>query len=123
MKLSELFATLDKKGKAKVINQVDDRQIQSTFILKELANVLNSIEKSTMGSDSQDDFDNLFYHIDLNSTKIGRTNKDRNDLVLKIFTALDEIDFDLDNNEGDVLGVAYEYLIAQFAAGAVQKEC
>lgn len=121
LKPSELFTNLAKKGNAKVINQDDEEQIQSTFILEDLANVLNSIEKSTMGSESQDDFDNLFYDIDLNSTKIGRTTKDRNDVIVKILTALDEIDFDLDNTEGDVLGDAYEYLIAQFAAGAGQK--
>jgi len=121
LKPSELFTNIAKKGNAKVINQDDEEQIQSTFILEDLANVLNSIEKSTMGSESEDDFDNLFYDIDLNSTKIGRTTKDRNDVIVKILTALDEIDFDLDNTEGDVLGDAYEYLIGQFAAGAGQK--
>jgi type I restriction enzyme M protein len=121
LKPSELFTNIAKKGNAKVINEDDEEQIQSTFILEDLANVLNSIEKSTMGSESQDDFDNLFYDIDLNSTKIGRTTKDRNDVIVKIITALDEIDFDLENTEGDVLGDAYEYLIGQFAAGAGQK--
>lgn len=121
LKPSELFSNLAKKGNAKVINEEDEEQIQSTFILEELDTVLKSIEKSTMGTDSQDDFDNLFYDIDLNSTKIGRTTKDRNDVIVKILTALNEIDFDLDNTEGDVLGDAYEYLIAQFAAGAGQK--
>lgn len=121
LKPSELFSALAKKGNAKVINQDDEEQIQSTFILEDLANVLSSIEKSTMGSESQDDFDNLFYDIDLNSTKIGRTTKDRNDVIVKILTSLDEIDFDLDNTEGDVLGDAYEYLIAKFAEGAGQK--
>lgn len=119
LKPSELFTNLAKKGNAKVINQDDEEQIQSTFILEDLANVLNSIEKSTMGSESQDDFDNLFYDIDLNSTKIGRTTKDRNDVIVKILTALDEIEFDLE--KGDVIGDAYEYLIGQFAAGAGQK--
>ncbi|MFK7100945.1 type I restriction-modification system subunit M [Flavobacterium oreochromis] len=121
LKPSELFSNLAKKGNAKIVNEDDEEQIQSTFILEDLANVLNSIEKSTMGSESQDDFDNLFYDIDLNSTKIGRTTKDRNDVIVKILTALDEIDFDLANTEGDVLGDAYEYLIGQFAAGAGQK--
>jgi type I restriction enzyme M protein len=121
LKPSELFTNIAKKGNAKVINEDDEEQIQSTFILEDLANVLNNIEKSTMGSESQDDFDNLFYDIDLNSTKIGRTTKDRNDVIVKIITALDEIDFDLENTEGDVLGDAYEYLIGQFAAGAGQK--
>lgn len=121
LKPSELFSNLAKKGNAKIIHADDEEQIQSTFILEDLANVLNAIEKSTMGSESQDDFDNLFYDIDLNSTKIGRTTKDRNDVIVKILTALNEIDFDLDNTDGDVLGDAYEYLIAQFAAGAGQK--
>jgi type I restriction enzyme M protein len=121
LKPSELFSNLAKKGNAKIINEDDEEQIQSTFILEDLATVLNSIEKSTMGSESEDDFDNLFYDIDLNSTKIGRTTKDRNDVIVRILTALDAIDFDLDNTESDVLGDAYEYLIAQFAAGAGQK--
>lgn len=118
---AELFSSLAKKGNAKVINEADEEQIQSTFILEDLDNVLKSIEKSTMGADSQDDFDNLFYDIDLNSTKIGRTAKDRNDVIVKILTSLNEIDFDLDNTDGDVLGDAYEYLIAKFAEGAGQK--
>jgi type I restriction enzyme M protein len=121
LKPSELFSNLAKKGNAKIINEDDEEQIQSTFILEDLATVLNSIEKSTMGSESEDDFDNLFYDIDLNSTKIGRTTKDRNDVIVRILTALDAIDFDLDNTKSDVLGDAYEYLIAQFAAGAGQK--
>lgn len=121
LKPSELFSSVAKKGNAKVIDEDDEEQIQSTFILEELANVLSNIEKSTMGHDSQDDFDNLFYDIDLNSTKLGRTVKDRNNVIVKIITALNDIDFDLENTEGDVLGDAYEYLIGQFAAGAGQK--
>ncbi len=121
LKPSELFGNLAKKGNAKVINDADEEQIQSTFILEDLDNVLKGIEKSTMGSDSQDDFDNLFYDMDLNSTKIGRTAKDRNDVIVKILNSLNEIDFDLDNTDGDVLGDAYEYLIAKFAEGAGQK--
>jgi type I restriction enzyme M protein len=34
---------------------------------------------------------------------------------------LDEIDFDLENTDSDVLGDAYEYLIGQFASGAGKK--
>lgn len=94
---------------------------EETFILEDLARILSNIEKSTMGTESEDDFDNLFYDIDLNSTKIGRTVADRNKVIVKIVTALNAIDFDLDNTEGDVLGDAYEYLIGQFAAGAGQK--
>jgi type I restriction enzyme M protein len=121
LKPSELFSSLAKKGNAKIGDEENKEQAQSIFILEDLANVLSSIEKSTMGTDSEDDFDGLFYDLDLNSTKLGRTVKDRNAVIVKIIGSLNEIDFDLDNTEGDILGDAYEYLIAQFAAGAGQK--
>ena len=121
LKPSELFSSLAKKGNAKIEDEDNEEQAQSIFILEDLANVLSSIEKSTMGTDSEDDFDELFYDLDLNSTKLGRTVKDRNAVIVKIIGSLNEIDFDLDNTEGDILGDAYEYLIAQFAAGAGQK--
>lgn len=121
LKPSELFSSLAKKGNAKIEDEENEEQAQSIFILEDLANVLSSIEKSTMGTESEDDFDGLFYDLDLNSTKLGRTVKDRNAVIVKIIGSLNEIDFDLDNTEGDILGDAYEYLIAQFAAGAGQK--
>lgn len=115
---SELFSNLVKKGNA---NSGDSEEAVEVFILDDLEKVLRNIERSTMGSESQDDFDNLFYDIDLNSQKIGKTPNDRNSLVIKIMTSLDAIDFDLGNLESDVLGDAYEYLIAKFAEGAGQK--
>jgi type I restriction enzyme M protein len=35
---------------------------------------------------------------------------------------LDEIDFDLENTDSDVLGDAYEYLIDSFAAALEKKQ-
>ncbi len=91
------------------------------FILDDLANNLRAIEQSTLGTDSADDFANLFSEVDLNSTKLGNTADDRNKLINKVLIHLDEIDFDLSNSESDVLGDAYEYMIAKFAAGAGKK--
>jgi len=121
LKPSDLFRSLAEKGNSKKTQHDNDEESEETFILEDLQRILSNIEKSTMGSESEEDFDNLFYDIDLNSTKIGRTVGDRNKVIVKIITALNAIDFDLDNTEGDVLGDAYEYLIAQFAAGAGQK--
>jgi type I restriction-modification system DNA methylase subunit len=42
-------------------------------------------------------------------------------LIVKVLVHLDEIDFDLENTDSDVLGDAYEYLIGQFASGAGKK--
>lgn len=89
--------------------------------IEELEKTLNNIESSTMGSESEDDFGNLFEDLDLNSTKLGKTVDDRERLITKIINHLDKIDFEIENIESDILGDAYEYLIAQFASGAGKK--
>lgn len=111
LKPSELFSVLAAKGNS-------DIESESNYILEDLQAVLNHIEQSTMGTESEEDFNALFEDLDLNSTKIGRTVGARNEIIVKILTHLDKIDFKLDEIDSDVLGDAYEYLIAKFAAGA-----
>lgn len=112
LKPSELFHAIAKRGNGNG---------KKKFILDDLTNILNNIEQSTMGTDSEDDFDKLFEDLDLTSTKLGRTESEKNELISKVLSHLDEIDFQLENTELDVLGDAYEYLIAQFASGAGKK--
>ena len=116
---------IDEVGYALSPNQLFHRMATRAkagdFILDDLANNLRAIEQSTLGNDSADDFANLFSEVDLNSTKLGNTADDRNKLINKVLIHLDEIDFDLSNSESDVLGDAYEYMIAKFAAGAGKK--
>ena len=112
LKPSELFSTLAKRGNSGGQHQ---------FILGDLANVLTSIEQSTMGSESEDDFGNLFEDLDLTSSKLGKTEDAKNELIVKVLTHLEGIDFDLENSDSDILGDAYEYLIGQFASGAGKK--
>ena len=64
---------------------------------------------------------NLFEDLDLTSSKLGKTVKEKNEIVAKVLSHLDAIDFNLSDTEGDVLGDAYEYLIGQFASGAGKK--
>ena len=109
---SELFSQLAKRGNSGGKHQ---------FILGDLAKVLTHIEQSTMGSESEEDFGNLFEDLDLTSSKLGKSENDKNELIVKVLSHLDEIDFDLENTESDVLGDAYEYLIGQFASGAGKK--
>ena len=90
-------------------------------IIEELETILNNIEQSTMGSESADDFGNLFEDLDLTSSKLGKTVDDRNTLISKVIGHLDKIDFETEDLESDILGDAYEYLIAQFASGAGKK--
>ena len=74
-----------------------------------------------MGTESEDDFVNLFEDLDLNSTKLGRSPEARNEIIVRVLSHLDAIDFELSNSESDVLGDAYEYMIGQFASGAGKK--
>ena len=116
LKPSELFSAVAKKGLRTSENDNPDN-----FILEELTQILNHIEQSTMGTESEDDFNKLFEDLDLTSTKLGRTEQAKNDLISKILGHLDRIDFKLEDSESDLLGDAYEYLIGQFASGAGKK--
>ena len=114
LKPSELFSQIAKRGNS-------DSENSDNFILEDLTAILNNVQQSTLGTDSEDDFDHLFEDLDLTSTKLGRTEKAKNDLIVKVLSHLDKIDFQLESLEADVLGDAYEYLIAQFASGAGKK--
>lgn len=107
---SELFSQIAKRGSK-----------PGQFILADLTTILNNIQRSTMGTESESDFDHLFEDLDLTSTKLGRTEEAKNALIAKVLTHLDEINFMLDEANADVLGDAYEYLIGQFASGAGKK--
>ena len=114
LKPSELFSEVAKRGNS-------DVEGENNFILEDLQKILNNIQLSTMGTDSEEDFDHLFEDMDLNSTKLGKTPEARNEIIAKVLSHLDKIDFKLEQTELDVLGDAYEYLIGQFASGAGKK--
>ena len=110
----ELFSAITAKGNANL-------EEESNFILDDLNSILNNIEQSTMGTESEDDFNKLFEDLDLASTKLGRSPNARNSLIASILSHLEKIDFGLAESDSDVLGDAYEYLIGQFASGAGKK--
>ena len=85
LKPSELFHRVAAKGSQKTDN----------FILEDLTAVLKHIEASTMGHDSEDDFEGLFEDLDLGSPKLGKTENQKNELIAKVLVHLDQIDFRL----------------------------
>ena len=111
LKPNELFSAVAARGNGDTNN----------FILEDLTTILRNIEASTMGHESEDDFEDLFSDIDLTSKKLGRTEEQKNTLIAKVLAHLDNINFELKNHDRDVLGDAYEYLIAQFASNAGKK--
>ena len=122
LKPEELFTEVAKRGMGSNADDVENfDESKTNFILEDLQKILTNIQLSTMGTDSEEDFDNLFEDMDLNSTKLGKTPDARNAIIAKVLTHLDKIDFKLEHTELDVLGDAYEYLIGQFASGAGKK--
>lgn len=115
LKPSELFSEISKRGNSTSENGEND------FILEDLIRILRNIENSTTGTKSEDDFIGLFEDLDLTHPKLWRTEEQKNELISKVLSHLDKIDFKLEDTEIDVIGDAYEYLIAQFASGAGKK--
>ena len=114
LKPSELFSVIAKRGKT-------DNNDKSNFILDDLTSILRNIEASTMNTESEEDYIDLFEDLDLTSSKLGKNADDKNTLIVAVLELLDKIDFRLQDTESDVLGDAYEYLIGQFASGAGKK--
>lgn len=122
LKPEELFTAVAKRGMGENADELENfDETKTNFILEDLQKILTNIQLSTMGTESEEDFDNLFEDMDLNSTKLGKNPDSRNAIIAKVLTHLDKIDFKLEHTELDVLGDAYEYLIGQFASGAGKK--
>ncbi|MGH7203343.1 MAG: type I restriction-modification system subunit M [Candidatus Levyibacteriota bacterium] len=114
LKPTELFSYLVKKGNGEF-------KEQETFVIEDLQNVLNAIEQTSRGTASEDDFSGLFDDVDLTSSKLGKSENKKNEVIVQVLTLLSGIDFKLEDHKSDLLGDAYEYLIGEFAAGAGKK--
>ena len=90
-------------------------------IINDLRQAFNQITNSAQGTESEDDFDSLFDDVDLDNKRLGDKDKDRNKKISTVLLLLNDIDFELDKDETDILGDAYEYLIGQFASEAGKK--
>ncbi|MGM5630911.1 type I restriction-modification system subunit M [Apibacter raozihei] len=97
-------------------NVTELARTQNGDLLETLQKGFRYIENDSFESS----FKGLFSEINLNSEKLGKTPKERNDKLCKVITKIAEgiADFSTDT---DTLGDAYEYLIGKFAAGSGKK--
>lgn len=97
-------------------NVIELARTQDDDLLETLQKGFRYIENESF----ETTFKGLFSEINLNSEKLGKTSKERNDKLCKIITKIAEgiADFSTDT---DTLGDAYEYLIGKFAAGSGKK--
>ncbi|MBN9331262.1 type I restriction-modification system subunit M [Comamonas sp.] len=91
-----------------------------------LARVFANIERSAMGSDSEDDLKGLFDDLDVNSSKLGPTVARRNEKLVKLLDAIGDLPLASGESGGngfadntiDLFGDAYEYLMQMYASTA-----
>lgn len=85
----------------------------------ELKDIFNDIESSANGYPSEPDIKGLFADFDTTSTRLGNTVENKNRTLAKIIKGIEELDFgDFEDNEIDLFGDAYEFLISNYAANA-----
>lgn len=95
--------------------------VANNFDIEQLSAAINKVEESTLGTDAQEDFDDLFADMDLTSSRLGNNVSARTKLIAKVMMNLSELPFVHSELEIDMLGDAYEYMIGQFAATAGKK--
>ncbi|MFV0558628.1 MAG: type I restriction-modification system subunit M [Enterococcus sp.] len=91
------------------------------FSVEHLSMAIGKLTQSTIGAESEDDFNHLFDDMDLESSRLGNSVPARSALIAKVMLAIDQIEMDYADADIDILGDAYEYLIGQFAASAGKK--
>lgn len=85
----------------------------------DLAHIFAAIESSANGYPSEQDIRGLFADFDTTSTRLGNTVTEKNNRLAKVLKRVAELDFgDFHNNQIDLFGDAYEFLISNYAANA-----
>lgn len=81
--------------------------------------IFNSIESSANGYPSEKDIKGLFADFDTTSTRLGNTVEDKNSRLAAVIKGVAGLDFgDFEDNQIDLFGDAYEFLIHNYAANA-----
>ncbi|CAK2174029.1 Type I restriction enzyme EcoR124II methylase subunit [Vibrio crassostreae] len=85
----------------------------------DLANIFKAIENSANGYPSEADIKGLFADFDTTSNRLGSTVKDKNSRLAAVLKGVAELNIhQFEENENDLFGDAYEFLISNYAANA-----
>lgn len=85
----------------------------------DLKTIFDEIENSASGYPSERDIKGLFADFDTTSNRLGNTVKDKNMRLAAVIKGVEGLDFgDFQNNQIDLFGDAYEFLISNYAANA-----
>ena len=104
----DLFANVREKSR-------HDENLNET-----LSRVFMNIEGSAVGANSEEDIKGLFDDLDVNSSKLGPTVAKRNEKLVKLLDAIGDLPLGgaFRENNNDLFGDAYEYLMQMYASAA-----
>lgn len=85
----------------------------------DLRKIFDAIENSAVGTKSEQDIKGLFADFDTTSSRLGNNVPDRNKRLAVVLRGISELDFGaFSENQIDLFGDAYEFLISNYAANA-----
>lgn len=85
----------------------------------DLAAIFNAIESSASGYASEHNIKGLFADFDTTSNRLGNTVEEKNKRLAAVIKGVEWLDFgNFEDNEIDLFGDAYEFLISNYAANA-----
>lgn len=85
----------------------------------DLAAIFTAIEGSANGYQSEHDIKGLFADFDTTSNRLGNTVEEKNRRLAAVIKGVESLDFGhFEDNEIDLFGDAYEFLISNYAANA-----
>lgn len=85
----------------------------------DLAAIFAAIESSANGYASEHDIKGLFADFDTTSNRLGNTVEEKNKRLAAVIKGVESLDFgNFEDNEIDLFGDAYEFLISNYAANA-----
>lgn len=91
----------------------------NTNLNTDLKKIFDAIESSANGYPSEEDIKGLFADFDTTSTRLGNTVENKNNRLAAILKGVGELNFGkFEDNQIDLFGDAYEFLISNYAANA-----
>lgn len=85
----------------------------------DLKAIFNAIESSANGYPSEQDIKGLFADFDTTSSRLGNTVENKNSRLAAVLKGVEELNFgNFEDNQIDLFGDAYEFLISNYAANA-----
>lgn len=104
---SQLFVNIAKDAKT------------NTNLNTDLAAIFTAIESSANGYPSEPDIKGLFADFDTTSNRLGNTVENKNSRLTAVLKGVEGLKLDnFEDNQIDLFGDAYEYLISNYAANA-----